>query len=350
MGLFTKKSLGVDIGASSIKVVEISSSGKKKKLENYAEFQLPVADSLKTFHTDDFLLLPEEVSALLKALLKKLNIQQKRAAFSIPDFSTFFTTFALPPMNQSEIPNAIEFEARHHIPLPLSEVMFDWQIVAKEEGPGGVKLKVLLVAVPNNVLKNYQKMAELAGLEVKGMEAEVFGLIRSSASKTRYQEPICLIDFGWQSTTVSIVMNGVLFMSHSFDISGSNIVKTLSSELKVGLEEAEELKKNYGLDPKREDIFKILTGRIDLLAVEIEKVCQDFFQLEQKEIKNLVLSGGTALLFGLKEYLASRLKKEVDIVDPFISIYSPPLLRDRLKELGPSFAVAVGVGIMGSEA
>jgi type IV pilus assembly protein PilM len=350
MGIFSKNCLGIDIGAASIKLVEVSGFGKKKKLENYAEFQLPpTTSSIKTFHGENLLLVSDKVSEILQAVFKRAKIKQKKAALSIPDFSTFFTTFTLPPMTESEIPQAVEFEARHHIPLPLSEVTFDWQIIEKEEMLPGVKLKILLVAVPNKVLQNYQRMATLSQLEVKGMEAEVFGLIRSSIPEDKYQNPVCLVDIGWQSTTVSIVEKKNLRVSHSFDISGTGLTRTLSQKLNIDFEEAEKLKKEYGLDPHREDISKILISEIDSLALEIEKVCQDFYQSEGKKVENLVLSGGTALLFGLREYLETRIKKNVQIADPFSSVSFPSILEPRLKELGPSFAVALGVALMGTE-
>jgi type IV pilus assembly protein PilM len=124
---FSKASLGIDIGVSSIKIVEVSVSGKKKKLENYLEFQLPQGGG--NYSEDGFLLI-EQTATVLQGLLKRSRIKQKQVAFSIPDFSTFFTTFSLPPMSESEVPKAIEFEARHHIPIPISDVRFDWQVIA----------------------------------------------------------------------------------------------------------------------------------------------------------------------------------------------------------------------------
>jgi type IV pilus assembly protein PilM len=350
MGIFSKNCLGIDIGASSIKIVEVSGFGKRKKLENYVEFQLPpTTSSIKTFYGESLLLVSDEVSEILQAIFKKAKIKQKKAIISIPDFSTFFTTFTLPPMTEAEIPQAVEFEARHHIPLPLSEVNFDWQIIEKEEVLPGVKLKILLVAVPNKVLQNYQRMATLAQLEVVGMEAEVFGLIRSSIPKEKSQHPVCAVDIGWQSTTISIVEKGSLQISHSFDISGTGLTKALSEKLKIDFKEAEKLKKEYGLDPHREDVSKILCSEVNSLALEIEKVCQDFYHAEGKKVENLIIAGGTASLFGLKEYLEERVKKKVEIADSFSSLSYPSILRPRLQELGPSFAVAVGVGLGGIE-
>ena len=122
LDIFSKKCLGIDIGASSIKIVEVSSFGKRKRLENYIEFKLPPnASSLKTFQGETLLLLSDKVAEILRAIFKTERIRHREAAFSIPDFSTFFTTFTLPPMTEAEVPQAVGFEAQHRVPIPLSE-------------------------------------------------------------------------------------------------------------------------------------------------------------------------------------------------------------------------------------
>jgi type IV pilus assembly protein PilM len=249
-------------------------------------------------------------------------------------------------MAEEEIPRAIEFEARHHIPLPLSEVVFDWQIIEKEQVSPGVKLKILLVAVPNKVLDSYQRLAALCNLEVKGLEAEVFGLIRSSIKAGKHWGPVCLIDIGWQSTTVSIVDKMILRASHSFDFSSSSLTRALSQALGLSEEQAEDLKTRGGLDPKNEQAASVLLKEIDTLAVEVEKICANFSQAENNPLNDVILAGGAAMLFGLKEYFTSRLKKTVQVTNPFSVFVYPPILQARLEEISPSFAVASGAAMM----
>ncbi|MDD5433429.1 MAG: type IV pilus assembly protein PilM [Candidatus Pacebacteria bacterium] len=348
MSLFSKNYLGVDIGASSIKAVEISVSGKKKKLENYIEFKLPIGnESLKTFHGNNMALLSAEVSEILQALLKRAKIKTKKVILSLPDFSTFFTSFVLPPMTEAEVPKAVEFEARHYIPLPLAEVTFDWQVIGKEETVAGMKRKILLVAVPNVVLQNYQRMANMAQLEITGMEAEVFSFVRSSSLGGNFEFlPVCMVDFGWESTTVSIVEKKKMAASFSFDISSIALTEDLAKALKVSLEEAEKIKSAFGLDPKKPEVAKALLDKINLLTLEIDKICSDFFQTTSRRVENIVLSGGAANLFGLREYIGARIKKTVFVADPFANINFPLVLNKRLKQIGPSFAVALGAALM----
>ncbi|MFH0739902.1 MAG: type IV pilus assembly protein PilM [bacterium] len=351
MSLFTKNYLGIDIGSSSIKIAEVSMAGKKKKLENYIEFKMPSSQaSLKAFHGENLTLLSSEVSEILQALLKKAKIKEKKIVLSLPDFSTFFTTVTLPPMTEEEVPQAVEFEARHYIPLPLGEVTFDWQVTNKEETVAGLRRKVLLVAIPNVVLQNYQKMASLCGLNIVGMEAEVFSFVRSAWPGGKYEFlPVCMIDFGWESTTISIVEKRKLSASFSFDVSSIELTKDLADALKIPLEEAEKIKINYGIDPQKPEVAKIFLDKINLLTMEIEKICEDYFQTTAKRIDCLVLSGGTANLFGLKEYLSSRIKKDVVLAEPFLNVNYPLALSKRLKQIGPSFAIALGAALMPSE-
>lgn len=362
MQFFSKRALGIDIGAASIKVVELSAAGAQKTLENYLEFKLPrTASPLKTFYGNSMLLLSNEVSDILQSLFKKAKIEVKKAAFSIPDFSTFFTTFDLPPMAEAEIPQAVAFEARHYIPLPLSEMLFDWQIIEKEPISSGVKLKVLLVAVPNKVLDSYQRLAALCNLEVKGLEAEVFGLIRSSVKAGKYWGPVCLVDIGWLSTTVSIVDKTILRASHSFDFSSNSLTRVLSRAMGLSEEQAEDLKIRGGLDPKNEQAANILLKEIDILATEVEKICANFSQAVSETssatgqtaggetLNDIILAGGGAPLFGLKEYFASRLKKNVQIAKPFSTFLYPPILQKRLEEISSSFAIASGLAMMALE-
>jgi len=189
----------------------------------------------------------------------------------------------------------------------------------------------------------------LCRLEVKGLEAEVFGLVRSSIEQGKYWGPVCLVDIGWQSTTVSIIDKMSLRASHSFDFSSSGLNKILSETLQISQEQADDLKVRYGLDPKKPEVVNILIKEIEGLACEVEKICNDFFQREQREIKDVVLAGGSANLFGLKEYLFSRLKKNIEFTRPFAKLAYPLILQKRLEDIGSSFAVACGVAMMALE-
>jgi type IV pilus assembly protein PilM len=341
-----KSFLGVDVGTSAIKVVELQSWGKRKSLKNYGELQSSslYEKPFRTFEKNTLLLSSKDLAKAMKGVLQESGITTKQAVFSIPDFSSFFTHFTLPPMSKEELGEAVKFEARKHIPLPLSEVTIDWQIA---QGRFDLKtpFQILLVAVPNEIINQYQEIAALAELRLVALEAEVFGLVRSCLQATR--SPVVLLDIGAQSTTVNVVVNNVLKISHSTDIAGNNLTERVSQSLSIDKKSAQEQKHAKGM--LSQDLAVILSPLLDMIGGEITKISQEFSQIEGREVERVLMAGGSALLPGLREYFEANLKKPVDIADPFARIFYPPILEPKIKELGVSYAVALGMALRGLE-
>ena len=160
--------LGIDIGTSAIKIVEMSRAGKRRKLDNYGEMKAEALyeKPFRTFEKSTLSFSNRDVVRSLSAVLKEAGFKTNKAFFAIPDFSTFFTTISLPAMTDEEIPQAVDYEAPQHIPLPLQSVTLDWQIIEREAGAaaGQETIKVLLVAVPKDVIQQYQQIAQAVGL------------------------------------------------------------------------------------------------------------------------------------------------------------------------------------------
>ena len=349
--------LGVDIGTFSIKVVEVSRAGKRRKLDNYGEIQAEALyeKPFRTFEQSTLTISRQDVVRSLNAILREARIKSRQAYFSIPDFSTFFTTFSLPAMTEEELPQAISFEAHQHIPLPLREVTLDWQIIEKGGEPGAkiTPFKILLVAVPNEVIEQYQVIAQDAKLELLSLEAEVFGLARALIGEREKKETVVLIDVGARSTTINIIDQGILKISHSFDTSGNDLTNLIAKGLNLDYQQAEEAKKKYGLTASEDmKTREAMLPLIDLILNEIKKISSSFSQTEktgQKEVQKIILAGGTALMPGLAEYFFKELQKPVVVADPFANIYYPPILEKNLKAMGPNFGIALGTALRGLE-
>ncbi len=353
--LIPKKFLGIDIGTSAIKLVELSRWGERRKLENYAEASASILyeKPFRTFEKSTLLLSSSDISRAIKGCLEEAKIKTRQCSFSIPDFSSFFTSFELPPMSKEELPQAVRYEARQHIPLPLSEVSLDWQIIGGEPpNHQKTKLKILLVAVPNEVINQYREIAALSQLKLVSLEAEVFGLARSLIGADD-KRVIAIVDIGAQSTTCSIIEKKVLKVSHSFDMGGNELTERISKALTLDYEAAADLKKKHGiLTAEGQDLTaeNILSPLIDLIFGEIEKISGNFYQSERKEIQKIIIAGGTAWLSGLKEYFGNHFKNiEIEIASPFLNIFYPPILEKTLKQMGPSYAIAVGTALRGLE-
>lgn len=355
--IISKRAIGIDIGTSSVRLVELSGSKERQKLENYGEISASAMfdKPFRSFDKNTLLLSTEDVARAILAIVEEAKIKTKRAIFSIPDFSSFFTNIELPPMTIEELPQAVEAEARQYVPLPLSEVTLDWQII-EEDAPKQkeAKFKILLVAVPNEVINQCQEIAKLTELELVALEAEVFGLARSLVGERK--DTVILVDIGAQSTTCSVVDNGFLKRSYSLDISANELTAILARSLNIDYKKAEQLKEEYGLaqmdvsvGEPRKNIREILLPLIDLIINEIKKVSLSFCQAEGKDTKKIIITGGSAMIPGIKKYFEENFNKEIEIADPFLNIFYPPILERKLKEMGPSYAIAVGVALRGLE-
>jgi len=359
--LLPKNFLGIDIGTSYIKIAEISKSGHKKKLENYGQLSASAfyEKPFRTLEKNTLFLSNQEIVKAIKAIIEEAGIKTRQVVFSIPDFSSLFTNFELPPMTKEELPQAVRYEAKQHIPLPLAEVTLDWQVIeSRPLDDKKTSFKILLVAVPNEVVNQYQEIARISHLELFALEAEAFSLMRSLVDEDE-KKPIALIDIGVRSTTCSIIDKRILKTSHSFDISGNDLTATLTKGLDISFAEAEKLKKQYGIEGLRNDtglgrngqtIREILLPLIDVILTEIKEILNNFYQQEKKEVEKIIIAGSTALLPGLKEYFKESLdNKEVKIGNPFSNIFYPPILEKTLTEIGPSFAIAIGSALRGLE-
>lgn len=349
MMFFPKKMLGIDIGTASVKIVELSRWGEGKTLENYGEVKSTALykEPVKTFERGSYLLSDFFVSRAIMAILSEAKIKTKAAIFSVPDFSTFVTSIELPPMTSGEIQKAVYYAAPQYIPLPITETTIDWKLVDGIPGDQKSPLKILLIAIPNQVVQGYQKIAQMAGLELYALEAETLAITRALVKDKK--KIICLMDIGVQSTTVNIIDKGILKKSYSFSFAANQLTYAVSSTLGLSYDQAEQLKNKQGLISNNEDLTKTLYLLIDPLLLQLKKISGDFYQAEGKEIEEIYLTGGTANLPGLKEYISEIFKKNVEIPNCFSNILAPPILEEELKAMGPGYSVAVGLAMGGLE-
>jgi type IV pilus assembly protein PilM len=361
-----KSSLGVDIGTSGVRIIQLSLQRERIKLEKYGEIEARTfyERPFRTFEKSTLLLSNTDIARSILAICKESNISERKAIFSIPDFASFSTNIDLPPMTKDEISQTVRFEARHHVPLPLAEVTLDWSIIEgdlsdKKKTP----LTVLLVAVPNEIINQYRQIANMSNLELEGLEVEIFGLVRSLVGEDK--KTIALLDIGAQSTTISIIDQGILKVSHSFDVAGNELTQVLSKALNVDYKKAEEFKEKQGLkslvsnipeDGKNKKpslitrkVGDILKPLIDLIITETKRTSQNFHQTKGKKVQKVIIAGGSALLPGLQDYIADDLKIETEIANPFSDITYPPILEGILRKMGPSYAIAVGMALKGLE-
>lgn len=346
LDVIPKNFLGIDVGSSALRVVEISGWGDRKTLKNYGEIRMRAMykKPFRSFEKNALLLSTNDIARALRGIFQEIHTTEKKAIFAISDFSSFFTTFDLPPMKEKELGDAVRFEARRHVPMPLSEVVLDWQLLEKTKENHAYR--VLLVAVPKEVVNYYEEIARFAGLKLVALEAEIFGNIRSYLKEEK--EPVVLIDIGSHTTTVSAVAGAMLRISHTLNVGGNNFTDRVAKSLDIDYEAAEQEKMRKGIHLTQENV-QILLPLVDLISAEISRVLEGFERQRVGAVRKIVLSGGSSKLLGLREYFEKQFGKRTELIAPFQNVLYRPLLEDTLKDMGPSYAVAVGMALRGFE-
>lgn len=353
--ILPKNCLGIDIGTSGIKGVELSSFGAKITLSNYfivptfLSHQKEIEETKKSI-----IFLPsEDLAEVIKSGIQTAKIKAKNCVFSLPDFLTFFTILNLPPMSKEEIGPAVKIEARKYIPVPIKEVTLDWQIVESTSFEKG--WTILLVAIPNELIYKYQKIALLSNLKILGLEAEVFSLIRSLIKNKNEFKTVAILDIGVKSTTCTIVERGILRAYHSLNVSTFSLSEKISQELEIDLPLAEKIKKVWGcsfenmpLEAKEKEIYQsIFYTALSPLLSEVDQILRNFYLKEGKEIDKIILTGGSGKIPGLLQFLEKHFKKNVELGNPFSRINFPLQLEGVLKKVGPELSVATGAALRG---
>ncbi len=349
-----KRYLGVDIGTSSIKLIELSKEKDRVKLEAYG--QLSNYGSIErigdAIQTSSLAMLDSQVAQMISFLMREAKTRTNRAIVSVPLFSAFVTIMEFPVMSEKEIGQAVPYEAKQYVPIPLAEVILDWQILgtvrknASLEGASNIdKTLVLLVAVPQEVVNKYKRIAKLAGINLQALELETLGMIRSviGVDKT----PLVLVDIGGRNTSMGVVEGGVLRMTHSIDTSGADITQTIAQGLNINLLRAESLKKERGIviAPGEEDVKILITTLLDVIIAEIERIMGLYSRRYGTKIEKIVLCGGTANLPGLLEYFKEHFQFDISIGNAFKNVVYPEILNPLIIELSPVFATSIGLAM-----
>lgn len=341
MFLFRKKakgSLGIDIGTSAIKLVELERKDKRHILRAYGIFLMNEYLKDKDKRLNPALDSDAQLAEMIKKVIKEAEIKTRETRLSIPVYSSFSTLINLPAMPEKEISAAIPFEARKYIPIPISDVILDWTVVSDQTSASS-GIQVLVVAVTKDFLSRHARIAKLAGLSIRVIEAETFSLARSLIGNDK--STILLIDAGASFINVSIIDSGYARVTRNLEIGGIEFTKEISRKMNISLEEAEEAKKAI----RGNEIKEIGQSVLDAISAEIEKIIYHYYNKYNKKIEKYILVGGGASLPGLIDYFISRLGIEISVGDPFARVAYPPVLEPAIKELGPSLAVAVGLAM-----
>ncbi|MEK7564436.1 MAG: type IV pilus assembly protein PilM [Patescibacteria group bacterium] len=348
--------VGIDIGTSAIKVVEIKKKGGRVILETYGIIELgPYAD-LDIGATTN--LSVEKIADALKEVLKQSSVSSNSGVLSIPVQSSLIFTIQLPSqVKADEMLSIVSIEARKYIPVPIAEVSLDYFVLPNKEASFEElnrehveevkidKMNVLVVATQNDAVAKFRSILAECKIESPFFEIEIFSSIRSNFEHEL--SPVLLIDFGASRTKLSIVEFGMVKSFHSIERGGAYITESISKSLSMSFAEAEKIKKEFGLygSPTEKSLADVIKIHIDYIMSETNNVLLSYEKKYNRTISKVIFSGGGALMKGLKEVSANNFQAEIEIGHPFSKVKTPEFLQKVLDTMGPEFAVAMGLAL-----
>jgi len=346
MGLFSSAPnsyLGIDIGTSSIKVVELAKEKGQAKLLTYGFSEYSGEGQDDWQNNTDF------IAKSINKICKKASTNSKNAVSALPTFSVFSSILNLSNISKKDIASAVHWEAKKVVPLPLEEMILDWRKVEdyKSESKNGKNnIRVLLTGAPRSLVKKYIETFKKAQINLLSLETETFSLVRSLLGNDK--STIMLVEIGANTTDVSIVDNSIPILNRSIDVGGGTITQAISDQLKIGADRAEQFKYDLGIssmDSKEDVIPKIIIESISPIVNEAKYAANLFQSKNVKKIEKIVLSGGSAFIPNLTNYLTKALDMKVIIGNPWNRISYPVDLEPLLNEIGPRMSVAIGLAL-----
>lgn len=344
--------LGVDIGSSAIKIVQIRKKNGQAVLETYGELALgPYAGA----GIGQAVQLPaEKIASAIADLMKEkeVNVTTRLSGVSIPFASSLMSVIDMPEVPPKQLATMIPIEARKYIPVPISEVMLDWSVIPKSEtfdsdmdpaNPKAKTVEVLVVAIHNDTISKYQTIVEKSGLEAGFFEIEIFSTMRSVLDEGLAS--VMIMDMGAASSKLYIVERGIIKASHTVNRGAQDITAAISQSLGLTIERSEVMKREIGASGSDQTLTGIITLVLDFIFAEANRTLLGFEKKYNKSVSKVILVGGGAALKGLMPLAKAAFKTEAVTGNPFGKLATPAFIENVLKETGPEFAVAIGVAL-----
>ena len=341
--------LGIDIGTTSIKMVEVKRGGKAPRVVNYGMLESSgyLARANQALQTSGLKIFEAGAVELLKALIKETGTTTTDVIASIPPFEVFTSLLDFPTMDSKEIQQAIVYQARQYVPIPLEEVALDWMKVADYvDERGFAHQKILLISVPQEAIKRYQRIFQGAGLTLRALELESLSLARLLGGDPTSS---IVVDIGSRSTNIVFMEKGVMAWGAQSDFASASLTQALATSLGINPLRAEELKRERGVlstGPNYE-LASIMVPFLDAIINEVKKAQFSYAQQFPfaTKVERVILAGGGANLLGIEKYFEKEFSIPVVKAAPFARFEYSPDIMPFIPELNPLLGVALGLGM-----
>ncbi|HTI37147.1 MAG TPA: type IV pilus assembly protein PilM [Vicinamibacterales bacterium] len=341
-----KALVGLDIGSSAVKAVELKASGKGYKVTAFGTEPVP-PDSI----ADGAIIDASAVADSIRRLFESRNIKTREVAASLSGNAVIVKKISVPVMADAELAEAIQWEAEQYIPFDIQDVNLDYQILDRgDPAAGRTTMDVLLVAAKKEKIADYTGVIAQAGRTAVVVDVDAFAL--QNAYEANYgSDPhavVVLLNAGASATNINILHGVQSVFTRDISIGGNAYTEALQRELNLTYETADALKRGQAVEgPTFEDARPVLRAVTENVMLEIQKTF-DFFKATaaSDKIDRIVLSGGASRAEAFSDLLTDRFELPVEAFDPFKSVmFDPKKLGVDSSEAAPTAAVAVGLAL-----
>jgi type IV pilus assembly protein PilM len=342
-----KNLVGLDIGSSSVKAVELS--GRKGSLQlvslGFEHLQQDVI-------VDGQIMELNNVSNVIQEIFKDHQITSDRVAAGVSGHSVILKNIVVPPMSKEELDESIDWHAEEHIPFDIADVSLDYQITGKTPEA----LMVLMAACKRDKINNLKQAIQLAGKQPVVIDVDTFAL--QNCYEVNYRpaadQVVALLNIGASTMNINILNGTRSVFTRDVTVGGNQFTAVLQRELGLSFEQAEAVKRGMPLPAEIEPraIEPIMENVTEMLALEIQKT-MDFYRATSEDsnpvVQKILISGGSSKLPNLAGYLSQRFEIPVEVLDPFrqIKVDARRFDPDYLSDVIPEMAVAVGLALRG---
>jgi type IV pilus assembly protein PilM len=337
-----KALVGLDIGSSSIKAVEL-----KESKQGYELVSFGLEPLLQDTVVDGAIMDAPLVAGAIGTIFERQTIKLSSVATAVSGHSVIVKRVSLPLMSEEELYDRIQSEASQHIPFDIADVNLDYQLLESLDS----QMDVLLVAVKKDKILNHTNVLAQSGKTPAVVDIDAFAL--QNCYEMNYDpdpsQTVALLNVGASVMNINIVRGGVPLFTRDVSVGGSQSKDALQKELDLGYEDAERLKKGEaiaGVASEHRDT--ILRSVSDILILEIQKTF-DFFRATAsgENIQRIYIAGGTARVPGLVDLLREEFALPIEELYPFRKIIINPgrQSEDQVRELAPRLAIAVGLAL-----
>lgn len=307
--------LGIDIGASSLKLIALSSQKNTSVLTGVGIVANPIG-KVTASSADE----KTKLATAVTSLIKNSRTNTKKIRVGLAESQVFTRVIHLPVLSEAELASAIQWEAEQYIPIPLPQVQLDYSVISRpEKGVREGTMEVLLVAAKKTVIGQLVDLMNITSLELVGIEPGLLGVARALSGPK--DPPTLIMHMGVSSSDFVAVSEGKIALTYSTPTGGASLTRSIEVELGLSPAQAEQYKRAYGLNPQVIE-GKVRTALLPVfksITTEARKVVNSFESAKRNQkIQRILLSGGTAFLPGISAEIANDLGAgEVIVGNPF---------------------------------